>query len=52
MVPGLRAWLAELRLENYLGPAESWAEEQGAVSLEEIVEFAEDFAQERENTNI
>ncbi|CAJ1373273.1 unnamed protein product [Effrenium voratum] len=45
-VPGLAAWLAELRLESYLPAAEQWAEEQGAVSLEEVVEFREDLAQD------
>eukprot|EP00438_Fugacium_kawagutii_P016569 Skav227397 [mRNA] locus=scaffold3215:291622:314652:- [translate_table: standard] len=38
------------RLEHYLSAAEKWAEDQGAVSVEdagmELVEFGEDFAQE------
>ncbi|CAK9034749.1 unnamed protein product [Durusdinium trenchii] len=46
VVPRLGAWLRELRLEAYLAAANEWAEEQGAVSLEEILEFAEDFTQD------
>eukprot|EP00434_Breviolum_minutum_P000924 symbB.v1.2.000814.t1/scaffold44.1/size390916/27 len=46
VVPKLHAWLVKLQLESYLAAAEEWAEEQGAVSLEEIVEFGEDFAKD------
>eukprot|EP00440_Ansanella_granifera_P002228 gb/GFBE01002415.1/.p1 GENE.gb/GFBE01002415.1/~~gb/GFBE01002415.1/.p1 ORF type:complete len:298 (+),score=79.71 gb/GFBE01002415.1/:1-894(+) len=44
LVPGLAVWLAELRLSGYEKAAASWAEEQGACELEEIVENLEDFA--------
>ncbi|CAL1130195.1 unnamed protein product [Cladocopium goreaui] len=46
VIPRLRAWLAKLQLEHYLAAAEQWAEEQGAVSLEELVEFGEDMAKD------
>mmetsp|Transcript_11858 Transcript_11858/g.21663 ORF Transcript_11858/g.21663 Transcript_11858/m.21663 type:complete len:301 (+) Transcript_11858:131-1033(+) len=44
VLPGLTAWLRELKLSPYTAAASSWIEEQGACSLDEIVENLEDFA--------
>eukprot|EP00930_Biecheleria_cincta_P089211 TRINITY_DN78481_c0_g1_i1.p1 TRINITY_DN78481_c0_g1~~TRINITY_DN78481_c0_g1_i1.p1 ORF type:complete len:575 (+),score=145.21 TRINITY_DN78481_c0_g1_i1:187-1725(+) len=44
VVPGLSAWLTELRLNAYIEAAGSWAEENGAVSLDELLENLEDLA--------
>lgn len=44
VVLGLTAWLNELRLGSYLEAASNWAEEQGAISLSEIIENLDDFA--------
>eukprot|EP00928_Gymnodinium_smaydae_P044444 TRINITY_DN29649_c0_g1_i1.p1 TRINITY_DN29649_c0_g1~~TRINITY_DN29649_c0_g1_i1.p1 ORF type:complete len:355 (+),score=112.31 TRINITY_DN29649_c0_g1_i1:160-1065(+) len=43
-LPGLTVWLAELQLSAYHEAASAWIDEQGACSLEEIVENLDDFA--------
>jgi len=43
-MPGLACWLRELKLSPYLATASQWIEEQGACSLDEVVENLEDFA--------
>jgi len=43
-IPGLTAWLNALRLESYVEAAACWAEEQGAISLGELVENMDDLA--------
>eukprot|EP00929_Paragymnodinium_shiwhaense_P102761 TRINITY_DN65999_c0_g1_i1.p1 TRINITY_DN65999_c0_g1~~TRINITY_DN65999_c0_g1_i1.p1 ORF type:complete len:862 (-),score=222.27 TRINITY_DN65999_c0_g1_i1:236-2821(-) len=45
-VEGLYEWLVEMRLEEYYQHASRWCAEMGAVSLEELAENAEDFADE------
>lgn len=45
-IPGLWAFLSELKLEAYFAAVEKWADEQGAVSLEELVEFKDDLAKD------
>lgn len=44
--PGLRKWLEELSLTGYLKAAADWAEEQGACSVDELVENVEDLAKD------
>eukprot|EP00933_Yihiella_yeosuensis_P056815 TRINITY_DN5624_c5_g1_i1.p1 TRINITY_DN5624_c5_g1~~TRINITY_DN5624_c5_g1_i1.p1 ORF type:complete len:260 (+),score=63.96 TRINITY_DN5624_c5_g1_i1:30-809(+) len=41
---GLTFWLAELKLSGYYQAVSEWAEEQGACHLDEMVEVAEDLA--------
>mmetsp|Transcript_25852 Transcript_25852/g.74092 ORF Transcript_25852/g.74092 Transcript_25852/m.74092 type:complete len:275 (-) Transcript_25852:90-914(-) len=43
VVPGLACWLQELQLEAHIARAVSWVDEQGACSLEEVLENLEDF---------
>lgn len=45
-VKGLSAWLNELGLDSYFKAAADWVEEQGAVTLEELVENLEDFVED------
>eukprot|EP00927_Polykrikos_kofoidii_P057175 TRINITY_DN51291_c0_g1_i1.p1 TRINITY_DN51291_c0_g1~~TRINITY_DN51291_c0_g1_i1.p1 ORF type:complete len:470 (+),score=143.48 TRINITY_DN51291_c0_g1_i1:70-1479(+) len=40
----ISAWLDEMQLSKYGDAASNWADEQGACSLEEIIENLEDFA--------
>jgi len=43
-IAGLSTWLRQLKLDSYSAAATEWAEEEGACSLEEIIENLEDFA--------
>mmetsp|Transcript_52357 Transcript_52357/g.113458 ORF Transcript_52357/g.113458 Transcript_52357/m.113458 type:complete len:329 (-) Transcript_52357:242-1228(-) len=43
-LPGLTAWLAELKLSKYSAAASEWIEEQGACNLDEVLENLDDFA--------
>eukprot|EP00931_Biecheleriopsis_adriatica_P057876 TRINITY_DN34366_c0_g1_i1.p1 TRINITY_DN34366_c0_g1~~TRINITY_DN34366_c0_g1_i1.p1 ORF type:complete len:734 (-),score=206.33 TRINITY_DN34366_c0_g1_i1:159-2360(-) len=43
-LPGLCSWLRRMSLESYAEEAVLWAEVQGAVGLDEIVESMDDFA--------
>jgi len=43
-VPGLESYLRNLRLQPYTAKAKAWCASMGAVSLEELAENAEDFA--------
>jgi len=44
-VPGLRSWLRELGLEKYMPAAAEWCQEMGAISLKEVRDEHEDFAE-------
>uniref|UniRef100_A0A7S4SJU2 Uncharacterized protein n=1 Tax=Alexandrium monilatum TaxID=311494 RepID=A0A7S4SJU2_9DINO len=44
-VPGLRAFLEHLGLEEHLGAANDWCAEMGAAVLLEVVESVEDLAE-------
>lgn len=44
-IPGLSAFLRELKLAAYTATATAWVEEQGACSLAELLENLEDFAE-------
>jgi len=44
-VPGLRAFLTHLKLEEHLEPANAWCAEMGAAVLLEVVEGIDDFAE-------
>eukprot|EP00403_Amphidinium_massartii_P003818 CAMPEP_0178383870 /NCGR_PEP_ID=MMETSP0689_2-20121128/7223_1 /TAXON_ID=160604 /ORGANISM="Amphidinium massartii, Strain CS-259" /LENGTH=300 /DNA_ID=CAMNT_0020004101 /DNA_START=137 /DNA_END=1036 /DNA_ORIENTATION=- len=43
-LPGLTAFLMELKLSTYAAAANAWVDEQGACSLDEVLENMEDFA--------
>jgi len=45
LVDDLEKFLESARLSKYFEPAKEWCEEQGAASIEDIVENAEDFAE-------
>jgi len=45
VVPGLTAWLTSLNLEDHITAAAEWAVEEGAVGLDEIVEFLDDLVE-------
>jgi len=44
VIPGFNAWLRQLKLESYSAKTTKWIEEEGACSLEEVIENLEDFA--------
>ena len=44
VVPGLGAFLAERRLEQYAEAAEAWCRDMGAVDLAEVEANEDDFA--------
>lgn len=44
-MPGLRAFLRILKLDKYAEVARAWAEENGAVFLDEVLENADDFCE-------
>merc|ERR1712110_171587 len=44
-LPGLSAWLTELRLSSYAEKAAAWVADQGACSVGEILENLDEFAE-------
>uniref|UniRef100_A0A7S3HFJ6 Uncharacterized protein n=1 Tax=Spumella elongata TaxID=89044 RepID=A0A7S3HFJ6_9STRA len=43
-VPGMKAWLKQMKLEEHLGAANAWCDEMGAAVMAEVLESLDDLA--------